>query len=346
MLAADKLQLQSALKQQATALKEKEFNLHHSNLMTVGTQAAVLAGLDVTMFIEFQPPHNDEWGDAHHFARALKLVYYILIVSAFCANVTVVAQSTVLSVLGSSLALRGPDGSMMTATDGLHEERKSVFAAFGYGLALTVLSVVICVWILLSPESSVVCMCITIYTCYRMYSNYLRVTRMFGYDENDTVDFTDIFEGPAAIRTVSGSGGAGKRGGMGNWAQRRDRGDGRHNKGGGRIKSRTSDGRSGEGIGDRVGASDESSGERTMSTCGGETTGTDADEVGCLPLNGWGHHHHGGGKSNRTRRRRGRGSLAAATSSHSRGNFRCDVELGGVENKRLLKEITRDIQTV
>ena len=51
MLAADKLQLQSALKQQATALKEKEFNLHHSNLMTVGTQAAVLAGLNITMFI-------------------------------------------------------------------------------------------------------------------------------------------------------------------------------------------------------------------------------------------------------------------------------------------------------
>ena len=38
MLAADKLQLQSALKQQAVALKEKEFELHHSNLMTVGTQ--------------------------------------------------------------------------------------------------------------------------------------------------------------------------------------------------------------------------------------------------------------------------------------------------------------------
>jgi hypothetical protein len=52
MLAADKLQLQSTLRQQATALKEKEFNLHHGNLMTVGTQAAVLAGLDVTMFIE------------------------------------------------------------------------------------------------------------------------------------------------------------------------------------------------------------------------------------------------------------------------------------------------------
>ena len=29
--------------------------------MTVGTQAAVLAGLDITMFIEFNPPHNDDW---------------------------------------------------------------------------------------------------------------------------------------------------------------------------------------------------------------------------------------------------------------------------------------------
>lgn len=159
MLAADKLQLQSALKQQATALKEKEFTLHHSNMstlryvtshhsdglllfvvlwflrsvqfefwklllmiimiiigwtrvyvvqqywvsfcccsfsgsdcivlfkgdcrqltdfsyyffinsfcargfsptVTVGTQAAVLAGLDITMFIEFNPPNNAEW---------------------------------------------------------------------------------------------------------------------------------------------------------------------------------------------------------------------------------------------------------------------------------------------
>lgn len=94
MLAADKLQLQSALKQQATALKEKEFKLHHENFsklffwlcllqyvdwkppflipcmfilffspspVTVGTQAAVLAGLDITMFIEFNPPEDAMW---------------------------------------------------------------------------------------------------------------------------------------------------------------------------------------------------------------------------------------------------------------------------------------------
>jgi hypothetical protein len=29
--------------------------------VTVGTQAAVLAGLDITMFVEFQPPDNLIW---------------------------------------------------------------------------------------------------------------------------------------------------------------------------------------------------------------------------------------------------------------------------------------------
>ncbi|KAI2490086.1 hypothetical protein MHU86_24482 [Fragilaria crotonensis] len=96
MLAADKLQLQSAMKQQATALKEKEFNLHHTNFMTVGTQAAVLAGLDVTMFIEFTPSPNSVW----------------------------------------------------------------------------------------------------------IYGNYRRVVRRFGFDESETVNFDDIFHGPAAIQVV------------------------------------------------------------------------------------------------------------------------------------------------
>lgn len=203
MLAADKLQLQSALKQQATALKEKEFNLHHENLMTVGTQAAVLAGLDMTMFIEFNPPHNDEWGDDMKlFPRVLKFLYYITITSAFCANMIVVSHTTALSVLGAGMALRGPDGSMMTATDGLYEERRAVFVIFGVGLASTVGSVVICVWVFLQWESALCCMMITIMTCRTIWNNYKRVQQRFDFDENDTVDFRDIFEGPAAIQAI------------------------------------------------------------------------------------------------------------------------------------------------
>jgi hypothetical protein len=203
MLAADKLQLQSALKQQATALKEKEFNLHHSNLMTVGTQAAVLAGLDITMFIELTPPADSTWGKYAWIARFLKFWYYAVIVSAFCANMLVVSHTTALSVLGAGLALRGPDGSMMTATDGLYEERKPVFRVFAWGLALTVGSVLLSVWLIMYWESALVCWIVALVTCRQMYLNYRRVSKRFGYDESLTVDFRDIMEGPAAIQVWS-----------------------------------------------------------------------------------------------------------------------------------------------
>eukprot|EP00536_Pseudo-nitzschia_multiseries_P007327 jgi/Psemu1/304857/fgenesh1_kg.171_\ len=217
MLAADKLQLQSALKQQATALKEKEFNLHHSNMTTVGTIAAVLAGLDITMFIEFNPPESSTWGeDLVMLVRFMKFMYYITIVAAFCSNMIVVSHTTTLTVLGAGMALRGPDGSMMTATDGLYHERNSVFRVFAIGLASTVGSVTISVWLILHWEAALLCMMIVLYTCKTIWVNYKRVERRFAFDENETVDFTDIMEGPANIRAVSN----GRRQGQGQrrWA--------------------------------------------------------------------------------------------------------------------------------
>lgn len=170
--------------------------------MTVGTQVAVLASLDVTKFIEFQPPNDSEWGDAYLIPRTLKFFYYIAITSAFCANILVVSQTTMLSLYGSSLALRGPDGSMIVATDGLYEEQRTVFYAFRVGLACTVGSVVLVVWLMLSPKATLVCMSITIFTGFQIYSQYLRVIKNFNFDEAETVDFTDIFDGPAAIMAI------------------------------------------------------------------------------------------------------------------------------------------------
>lgn len=212
MLAADKLQLQSALKQQATALKEKEFHLHHSNLMTVGTQAAVLAALDVTMFIEFQPAPDEAWQHMLSYSpyfifvpRALKFVYYILIVKALSSNIAVVANTTTLSLNSTGLALRGPDGSMMSATDGLYEERNQIFEAFYTGLSCTMASVLVCVWISLNWEAALVCMCIALSGARKIYLFYQRVHLKFGFNESDTVDFDDLFAGPASIIAVPSS---------------------------------------------------------------------------------------------------------------------------------------------
>jgi hypothetical protein len=203
MLAADKLQLQSQIKQSATALKEKEFSLHHNNLMTVGTQAAVLAGLDITMFVEFHPPEIHDFVHlSPTMARLLLLAYYGLIVAAFCSNIVVVSHTTTLSVLGGSLALRGPDGSMMTATDCLFEERRAVFAVFGMGLTLTMGSVLVGVWVLLQWEAALLCCLIATITCRIMYRNYRRVRSAFQYNEDETVDLRDLFEGVASIQAI------------------------------------------------------------------------------------------------------------------------------------------------
>eukprot|EP00591_Stephanopyxis_turris_P002644 CAMPEP_0195519484 /NCGR_PEP_ID=MMETSP0794_2-20130614/14866_1 /TAXON_ID=515487 /ORGANISM="Stephanopyxis turris, Strain CCMP 815" /LENGTH=210 /DNA_ID=CAMNT_0040648643 /DNA_START=180 /DNA_END=812 /DNA_ORIENTATION=- len=108
-----------------------------------------------------------------------------------------------LSVLGTAMALRGPDGSMITATDGLYFERGSIFNAFGVGLSATLMSSLVCVWLILSPEAALVCMSIIIMSSFRLYQSYLRITNAFKFNEDETVDFTDIFEGPASIRVVS-----------------------------------------------------------------------------------------------------------------------------------------------
>ena len=44
MLAADKLLLQSNIRQNTIRLKEKELKLHQENFQAVATQAALLAG--------------------------------------------------------------------------------------------------------------------------------------------------------------------------------------------------------------------------------------------------------------------------------------------------------------
>ena len=75
--------------------------------MTVGTQAAVLASLDVTMFIEFNIPDweaSDLTSDSfliYYVPRCLKFIYYLTIVYALCSNLKVVAHTTALAVLGT-----------------------------------------------------------------------------------------------------------------------------------------------------------------------------------------------------------------------------------------------------
>mmetsp|Transcript_42689 Transcript_42689/g.138473 ORF Transcript_42689/g.138473 Transcript_42689/m.138473 type:complete len:106 (+) Transcript_42689:80-397(+) len=99
MLAADKLLLQSNVKQRAIQLREKELNLFNDNFNAVGTQSAVLAGFAMTSFAEIDLPHNAYF--------ATKACLHLFVTISICANLMCTASTTFVSVWGSGKALRG-----------------------------------------------------------------------------------------------------------------------------------------------------------------------------------------------------------------------------------------------
>lgn len=188
MLAADKLLLQSTLRQNAIKLKEKEFELHHENFSNVGTQAAVLAGFTVTGLIEFQCPP-----DTHRF---LQFCYYMCTIVALCLNLSCVSSTTALSVFGTGLALRGPDGSMVRAVNGMYSERTAIFATFGAGLFATLAAAAFASAIVMTPEAAFCCDIALLVSMQRIYSHGKRIYGKFRFEEDEGVDFDDILSAP------------------------------------------------------------------------------------------------------------------------------------------------------
>lgn len=184
MLAADKLLLQSNLRQNAIKLKEKEFTLHHDNFQAVGTQAAVLAGFAVTALIEFQMPAGVN--------RALQFAYYLCVVGSLGANLTCVSSTTALSVCGTGLALRGPDGAMIRAVDGMYEERRQVFITFGCGLYMMLAAGMLASWIIMMPEAAVCSTICLLVVMKRIYLHAGRIYTKFRFSEDEAETFDDI----------------------------------------------------------------------------------------------------------------------------------------------------------
>jgi len=130
------------------AIRERELDLYTNNCRNIGSQAALLAGfaygaltyqvVDIsgicTVFKAWE-------GTASHQECRLSLSYELTIgsyeVIAFLAmmlNVASAFGATVISMLGPGLALRGQDGAMDQAVEGLALEYRTVFLLFMGGV--------------------------------------------------------------------------------------------------------------------------------------------------------------------------------------------------------------------
>jgi len=171
MLHADKRALEQNLKVNLLRIREKELHFYTENCVAIGTQASLLAGFAYAGLIQVDIPE--------HVNETLKTAYLCVTTTAMGLELIAVLNSTLCSMLGPGLALRGPDGSMNKAVDEMMEEYRLTFFFFGTGLVAFHFSALIFAWLeFVWPVA--MAMSVTIFLfLYGMYHYFLRIYARF-----------------------------------------------------------------------------------------------------------------------------------------------------------------------
>jgi len=196
MLAADKLLLQTTVKQRAISLREKELKLFNTNFSAVGAQAAIMAGFTLTTFVEIDLPPNKP---------TAKTMLHTFVTISICANLVCVATVTFVSVWGSGKALRGKDGSMDIAVEGMNAERTLIFAAFAIGTLACLGCLFSAAWVLMETEIAIVASVLVLSTMYLVCSEARRIRKLFYLEPDDCISFeelADVYPGFEPVRAA------------------------------------------------------------------------------------------------------------------------------------------------
>jgi hypothetical protein len=115
MLFADKAALENRTKVRLLTIRERELTLYTQNCHTVGTVATLMAGISHSSII------YTKFGYFQNSSTLVQTLY--MTGTCICMGLSLrnVLGTTMISMLGPGKALRGPDGSMHSAVDGMLE---------------------------------------------------------------------------------------------------------------------------------------------------------------------------------------------------------------------------------
>ena len=130
MLFADKQALETELKVSLLEIRERELNLYASNCRNIASITCMLAGF-AYVTLTFEQGNSETFEGAS--ARG-KWLYELVAYSSLILNSVSMFGSTVCSMLGPGLALRGQDGAMDQAVEGLALEYRTIFMLFLTGI--------------------------------------------------------------------------------------------------------------------------------------------------------------------------------------------------------------------
>jgi len=194
MLYADKRALETNLKVNLLAIREKELNYYTQNCLAVLTQAALLAGFAYSGLTQVAIPVDAEY--------VLKLLYLLVTTTAMCLELIAVMNCTLLSMMGPGLALRGPDGSMHPAVDGMMEEYQSAYLCFVLGLISFHFSAALFGWLMFNWIVSTFVSGTVISSLYMLIRYASRVYSRFRLPADEVI--TGRFSGEEAMAGASG----------------------------------------------------------------------------------------------------------------------------------------------
>ena len=167
------------------------------NCLAVLTQAALLSGFAYSGLTQVAIPVDSEY--------VLKLLYLLVTTTAMCLELIAVINCTLLSMMGPGLALRGPDGSMHPAVDGMMEEYQTAYLCFVLGMIAFHFSAALFGWIMFNwIISSCVSACI-LSSLYLLVRYASRVYARFRLLPEDVV--TGRFSGDALAQQAGLTGG-------------------------------------------------------------------------------------------------------------------------------------------
>mmetsp|Transcript_21833 Transcript_21833/g.51743 ORF Transcript_21833/g.51743 Transcript_21833/m.51743 type:complete len:188 (-) Transcript_21833:81-644(-) len=171
MLFADKRNLETNLQVSLLKIRDKELQFYVGNCIAMGTQSAVLAGFAYNGIIQVDIPDG-----ANDWLRGAWLV------TSCCAmgfEMICLVSTSFCVMFGPGLALRGPDGSMHLAVDGLMLEYRRAALFYGAGMSMFFLSLMLFAWLVFDWHAAVPMMIAMCFGAYDMYHYALRLIGKF-----------------------------------------------------------------------------------------------------------------------------------------------------------------------
>ena len=126
MLFADKNALRTQLKVNMLRIRERELTYYTNNCLAISTSSALLAGFAWYGLTEVPFDSNSD--------AAIQTMYLVVTTLIMGLELLTVVNATLCAILGPGLELRGPDGSMHNAVQGMTTHYRFTLTCFSLGL--------------------------------------------------------------------------------------------------------------------------------------------------------------------------------------------------------------------